>query len=195
MVLLERPTIAFLPDAWRTRITPSDPLTARGMLLAAVAVVLGAFTHLIWDAFTHSSTPVVEALPGFRERLFEDVGLSIPVYYVLQILSSAFGLLVLGLWVWRIRKKPPVQRNDCVPAFAPAIHDFERFLAVMFIGATACAVGFYKVAQFEGLSRSSTLFIWLIGAMTGAALAWSFLAAAIRFRSRTLKLFAQPNAE
>jgi hypothetical protein len=35
----------------------------------------------------------------------------------------------------------------------------------------------------------------LIGMMWGAAVAWSVLAVAIRFRSRPLRIFAQPDAD
>src|SRR5688572_18923373 len=51
--VLERRTLAFLPDAWRCRMAPSAKLSPRSLVLAAVGVVMGAFTHLAWDAFTH----------------------------------------------------------------------------------------------------------------------------------------------
>jgi hypothetical protein len=193
VTVLERPSIAFLPDAWRTRIARSA-LTPREMGMAAMAVVLGAASHLIWDAFTHSSTPVVEALPGFAERV-EIAGRLVPVYFILQVLSSAFGLAVLGLWALNIRRRPALPPELCVPALTPAVNDFERFLAVMFMGATACAVGFFRMATDGFTSSSLQLFVLLIGGMTGAALSWSILAVAIRFRSRAIRMFAQTDAE
>jgi hypothetical protein len=195
VTLLERPTLAFLPDAWRTRI-PRTVLSAREMVMAAIAVVVGALTHLVWDAFTHSSTPVVEAFPGFRDNFLDIGSLRIPVYYVLQIASSVFGLVVLGHWALNIRRRPQLPRDERVAALTPAVNDFERFLAVMFVGAAACAVGFFRVSLFGAdLPRSAKLFYLLTGGMTGAAVAWIALAIALRFRSRALRLLAQADAD
>jgi hypothetical protein len=194
VTLLERPTIAFLPDAWRTRIARSA-LTAREMGMAALAILLGALTHIVWDAFTHSSTPVVEAFPGFRDNFLDIAGLRIPVYYVLQIASSVFGLSVLGMWALNIRRRPQLPREQRVPALTPVVNDFERFLAVMFVGVTACAVGFFRVALSGDEGQSVKFFLLLIGGMIGAAIAWSILAVALRFRTRMPRLLAQPDAE
>lgn len=194
VTLLERPTLAFLPDAWRTRIAPTT-LTAQKALMAGLAVLLGAVTHVVWDFFTHSSKPLMQALPGMHDSYLDFFGPRLPVYFVLQTVSSAFGLAVLALWALNIRKNPPVGEQECVPAFTPAVHNFERFLAVMFIAAVACAVALLEVLLYGEMSRSHMVFVMLIGGMTGCALAWSFLAVAVRFRSRALRWLAQTHAD
>ncbi len=194
VTVLERPTIAFLPDAWRTRVARSV-LTAREMLMAALAIVIGALTHLVWDGFTHSSTPVMEQFPGLRDNYLDIAHLHIPVYYVLQITSSVFGLVVLGLWARNIRRRPQLPREERVPALAPVVNDFERFLAVLFIGTAACAVGLFRIALWGEVSRGASVFLMLTGGMVGAALAWSLLAVALRFRSRSTRLAEQPDAD
>jgi hypothetical protein len=183
--LLERPTLAFLPHAWRTRIAPSARLSRWSLLAAAVSIVLGAFTHLGWDAFTHTSTVVTETWPVFRAGLFDVGGKTVRVYFVLQVLSSVFGLVVLMAWANGIRKRPPLPPDQCVPEPSPRILDFERVLALLFIGAMSCAVGFFNVARDHGLQGNSTIFHMLIGAMTGAALGWTVVAITLRFRSRS----------
>jgi hypothetical protein len=56
--VLEPPTIALLPENWRTRFPSSNrEMTLRVLALASVAVLLGALTHLVWDAFTHGRPP------------------------------------------------------------------------------------------------------------------------------------------
>lgn len=194
VTLLERPTLAFLPDAWRTRVAPT-PLTASTIVMASLAVLLGAVTHVVWDFFTHSSKPLMQALPGMHDSYLDVFGPRIPVYFVLQVVSSTFGLAVLALWALNIRKKPPLPGDECVSAFTPAVHDFERFLAVMFMAAVACAGAFLDVLLYGEMSRSHSVFVMLIGAMTGCAVSWSFLAVAVRFRSRALRWFAQSRAE
>jgi Domain of unknown function (DUF4184) len=194
VALLERPTLAFLPEAWRLRLKPT-PLNLRTLLLAAIGVVAGAFSHLVWDAFTHSSTPVVEAIPALRTMLFQAEGVPVRVYFVLQVLSSAVGLTILLAWANGIRKRPLLPRDEVVPALAPAVSAFERLLALAFMAASSAAMGFFYVTLDDGLAGNSTLFLLLIGGMTGVALSWSLLAVALRFRSRGARWFAETNAE
>jgi uncharacterized protein DUF4184 len=87
------------------------PFSSRPLewLFAAVAIVLGVWTHLLWDSFTHLDGWMVHRVAA----------LSAPVTlgpyhgtvcHVLQYLSSVFGLAVMALWYgYRI-----------VPAAAPA---------------------------------------------------------------------------
>ena len=89
VTFLERPTLAFLPDAWRTRVAPT-PLTASTIVMASLAVLLGAVTHVVWDFFTHSSKPLMQALPGMHDSYLDVFGPRIPVYFVLQVVSSTF---------------------------------------------------------------------------------------------------------
>jgi hypothetical protein len=185
VVILERPTIAFLPDAWRTRMTPSEPLSWRSALLGSIAVVLGAFTHLLWDAFTHSSTFVTTALPGLYEEVFDIGGFPFRVYLLMQVLSSVLGLVILTLWASRIRRRPLAPGEVVVPGLTPRVNASERIFALLFIAALAIAVGFFNMLRANNPSVQGQLFMLLIGGMTGAMLGWSEVALAIRFRSHT----------
>jgi hypothetical protein len=195
VLLLERPTLAFLPESWRTRVHPSGPLNPRALLMGCVAIVIGAITHLVWDAFTHASTPVVNALPGFRSALLEVDGVYVPLYFALQVVSSVIGLVALLVWASRIRRRVRLPHEAQVARMMPAVTGFERVLALMFAGAMSVAGGFFNVARTEGLSGDSAHFYLLIGGMCGAAVAWSMLAVAIRFRARTVRLAAQAGAD
>jgi hypothetical protein len=184
VAVLERPSIAFLPGDWRRRIAPTPGLTTRVLLAAALGIVAGAFTHLVWDAFTHQSTPVTHALPAFAAKLFDAGGRSVRVYFLLQILSSVLGLAVLAAWALGIRNRPLLTRAECVPESLPAVSNFERVLALLFVAASACAAGFFNLLRYDGLRLDGGLFVLLIGGMTGAALGWTAVAIAIRVRSR-----------
>jgi hypothetical protein len=194
VILLERPTLAFLPDAWRLRLRPTL-LNLRTLLMACLGVVAGAFSHLVWDAFTHSSTPVVEAMPVLRTMLFQAEGFPVRVYFVLQVLSSAVGLSILLSWANGIRRRPLLPRDEIVAALTPLVNEFERLLALAFMGASSAAMGFFYVTLNDGLAGDSTLFLLLIGGMTGLALSWSLLAVGVRFRSHGARWFAQQKAE
>src|SRR5688572_24898922 len=50
--VVETPTLALLPDRWRARFAPSErPFTPSLLVRASIAVILGAVTHITWDAF------------------------------------------------------------------------------------------------------------------------------------------------
>jgi hypothetical protein len=165
------------------------------MAMAALAILIGALTHLVWDGFTHSSTPLMESFPGLRDNYLDVAHLHIPVYYVLQIASSVFGLVVLGLWALNIRRRPQLPRDERVPALTPVVNDFERFLAVMFMATAACAIGLFRITLYGEVSRGASVFLLLTGGMVGAAIAWSMLAVALRVRSHALRMAVQPDVD
>src|SRR3954447_1401838 len=100
--LLERPTIELLPTPWRERIPRSAPVTPRALLLVSLGVIIGAMTHIAWDAFTHGGTPVGDLFPILNARLFEYHGHHIRLFLVLQYLSSVAGLLALAYWGYNL---------------------------------------------------------------------------------------------
>jgi len=60
---LEKATITLLSDRWHTRFAHTDAITPALIARAAIAIVLGAATHILWDAFTHRGTFVTNAIP------------------------------------------------------------------------------------------------------------------------------------
>jgi hypothetical protein len=77
----------------------------------AVGVLIGAWSHVLWDSFTHVRGWFVTHVPMLQRSLF---GIGPPAYKDLQVFSSVFGLCVLlyaynkwlkdydyQLWIWR----------------------------------------------------------------------------------------------
>jgi hypothetical protein len=78
---------------WRTGV--------RVWLLAAPAIVLGVWTHLLWDSFTHNDGWVVHRVSALSAPV--DFGpFHATVCHLLQYVSSVAGLAVLILWYWRL---------------------------------------------------------------------------------------------
>jgi hypothetical protein len=77
----------------------------------ALAVLIGAWSHVLWDSFTHVRGWFVKNVPLLQKPLF---GNGLPAYKDLQYFSTVFGLCVLfyaynkwlkasgyQLWIWR----------------------------------------------------------------------------------------------
>ena len=69
--------------------------------MAALAIVLGVWSHLLWDSFTHRDGWIVHRVSAlsapFTLGPYEGT-----VCHALQYLSSAIGLCVLVLWYARL---------------------------------------------------------------------------------------------
>ncbi|MYT27922.1 MULTISPECIES: DUF4184 family protein [unclassified Streptomyces] len=104
-LLVREPLRALLPRAGWTqpaavaRGRPRLPHTARERALAAswfvVSAVLGAATHVGWDAFTHPGRWGARLLP-----VLDTVVAGRPLAMYLQYTTSALGLAVVGWFLW-----------------------------------------------------------------------------------------------
>lgn len=143
-VLLARPAFAWAPAPMRARL--SEPVSARGRLgslpavaLVYAALVIGAATHVGWDAFTHNDGWVVERAPGLLQGVAWLPG-DLAGYRWLQYASSVVGLVILAWWVLRWWRTAPVRDVDAGAAITdPA----RRYLvtAVVVAGMLGAAVG------------------------------------------------------
>ncbi|MGW0479151.1 DUF4184 family protein [Nonomuraea sp. NPDC003214] len=104
--LLRDPLIGLLPPAFAGRAATLLP-TRRELLSRLPAVVAGALvgagTHVLWDSFTHSTGP-----QEWGHWLGVSVLGVLPLFRVLQYVSSAVGLAVVVWWAWRgLAAMPP----------------------------------------------------------------------------------------
>ncbi|MGW8557825.1 DUF4184 family protein [Streptomyces tubercidicus] len=104
-LLVREPLIALLPRAWRSPVhafvrgRPWRPRGLRQLLTLAawfvVSAVLGATTHVVWDAFTHPGRWGTRLVPGLDQM----VG-GLPVYTFVQYGTSALAAAALGWFGW-----------------------------------------------------------------------------------------------
>ena len=93
-------------------------LAARRLVAVAVSVVVGATTHVVWDAFTHASGAGVDLFPSLGTPVRVLDGYAPETYTLLQLGSSLGGLVVLGIWAVRwYRRTPP--RVEATPSRLP----------------------------------------------------------------------------
>lgn len=110
-LFLRQPLIALMPCAVAARLTPHPewiPKSIFSILCISGSFAIGAGTHIAWDAFTHGNTLVVRNFEVFRTPVASIGGLKIPLYKVLQHLSSVLGLMLLAICTLRwMRQAPP----------------------------------------------------------------------------------------
>jgi hypothetical protein len=71
--------------------------------LVCLSIVIGSFSHIAWDAFTHEGGAVVSLWSGFSYNVGPGW---IPVYKWLQYGCSVFGMVLLGVWAHRAAQRP-----------------------------------------------------------------------------------------
>jgi hypothetical protein len=111
-------------------------------LLAAIAMVIGIWTHLAWDSFTHPEGWVVQHSAWLSAPI--TIGpYTGQVCHVLQYASSVFGLVVMAIWYRRL-PTPPLE---------PLPHGAPRSTAspvLLLIVAAAVLIGAVQATLFVG---------------------------------------------
>jgi hypothetical protein len=181
--VLERPTIELLPDAWRVRVTPSERgISFQSLAWASLALIVGAITHDLWDAFTHGGTFVTSRVPALNVPLFQFQGRNIRVYFMLQILSSVVGLFALWRYALQLRRGPP--RSTAAGDLAGFVTLRTRVLALLSVIAMSGVLALLGYTSTPSDFFEARLFYMLIGGMTGGFVAWCGIAVLISRTSR-----------
>ncbi|MFF5443732.1 DUF4184 family protein [Streptomyces sp. NPDC012888] len=147
-LLLREPLVALLPAARRGRayaLLRGEDLRGRSLPATAgrlyVSAVVGASTHVVWDAFTHLDRYGTNTWPW----LSDDYG-GFPLYTYLQYGSS---LLAAGALLWFLgsawRRLPA---TPAVPPGVPPLGRGERWGAVALIGGCVAVGTALRVARF-----------------------------------------------
>jgi hypothetical protein len=182
VVLLEKATITLLSDRWHTRFAHTEAITASLLVRACIAIVLGATTHLLWDAFTHRDTFATSAFPALQAPV---PGFSwMPIYHLLHGLSSVTGLVILAFWARHLHRQPA--RSLIRPY---RISEPARVRANSLLVAAAIAGALIDWLPYTQRRYDAQLFSAAVGLMSGFFIAWCAIAVAMwvhaRRRNRT----------
>ena len=121
LLIIKPAVLEIVPDGayarLRTAHSTLSPLSVRSWLYAGLAILLGAVTHLIWDAFTHENARGVRMFPVLEGFGPEVDGHPVQLFRWLQYGSSVVGLLVVigALLMWLHHVPPLAQRLQIPP--------------------------------------------------------------------------------
>jgi hypothetical protein len=186
--VIRTPILELLPPGayarWQVSAAPADYRNLRQWVFASLGILVGALTHLVWDAFTHEGARGVRMIPGLDDPV------EIGGYYVdgprlLQDGSSIVGLIaVFAVLVYSLR--PGLPEDGTRPR---RLGPHERHLWMIAYGAVAAGLSVLLVVSRQRPpmiilehSVSSVAIAVLRG--IGAALVVTSAALRVRLRCR-----------
>ncbi len=162
-VIARTPVCFILPMPHRAALWPMcsrPPMRSFGHLIAILAsLLLGAWTHIAWDAFTHKTGWVVQEVPILRHIAVSTGVAHLAGYVVLQHLSSLVGVLILAFAYqrWLVRQNP-------VPTKEPVPERWRYLLCGTLLAASAGVALILSVHEQSPLGglRALRLFVFSV---------------------------------
>jgi hypothetical protein len=138
----------------------------RHWLWAPLAVYIGTWTHIVWDAFTHESGWIVRRVAALSAPI------TIGAYtgtlcHVLQYVSSVAGLLILAIWYLRLRTPTTLDSPNTV-----VLQGSARVAILVLVLTIGMAIGAFisMRAAYGGASNYRIIYLMLT-----RSIAWSGL--------------------
>jgi hypothetical protein len=97
------PFLVHLPGFLRERF--ARPFRPAHWLVVLLSLLTGAASHILWDAFTHSSGFMVRHVSSLRLQLHVGA-LLFPLYRLIQHASTVVGLVILAIVIMRLPRTP-----------------------------------------------------------------------------------------
>jgi len=172
---------------WREFEMPARVGDLRQWLLAAAGVLLGAITHVVWDAFTHEGARGVRMIPELNDPMVQIGGRHLTGPRLLQDASSVIGMLVvLAVLAYALRPGAPEEAD-----VARRLSRQERHTwFALYLLAAAVLSGIFFLIGRHGVPRVPGVFLH-VGAIaisllrgTSAALLLVSLVLEARLRTR-----------
>lgn len=115
--LVRKPVCFILPMPHREALLPLcsriPPIGFRNLAKILLSLLLGAWSHILWDSFTHQTGWCVQRISWLREPLFTIGSTPFRGHYLLQQISTIAGAAILLVaylaWIQRYQSTQPVE--------------------------------------------------------------------------------------
>lgn len=106
-----------LPHALQQRLKPFNNFEwknyfFKNWVVVIVSALIGIFSHLLWDSFTHESGFFVQKVTFLNSDV-----LTIPVYKILQHGSTLLGGFVICFVIWKLPYSNAVKKTNVNPYY------------------------------------------------------------------------------
>ncbi len=101
-------------------------------LVVMLSIIIGAFSHIFWDDFTHGPGYFVHMFPFLKQTVIQTASFRVPLYTLLQHISSVVGMFFIFVYI----KKLPITGQSL-----PKI-DWKYWLYIAIVTAAAIALRF-----------------------------------------------------
>jgi hypothetical protein len=189
--LIKTPVVQVLPEGpyarWRPYAAEADIRSLRQWLLAAIGILAGSVSHLVWDGFTHEGGRGVRLFPVLDDSIIDIGRRHVPGVYVMQDVGSLLGLAaVLAMVCYALRPgtQPPVPNR-----LVPRNERIEWVLSYV-LAAMAFSVAWYvwpRLGQTTTHSIVGRVSDVAIASLRGLAAALLSVSLALQLRLRALR--------
>lgn len=128
----------------------------RCWLIALPSLLVGSWTHIVWDRFTHDTHWTYRNLPLLYQPLFPDAPHQLPIFHALQYITSAAGLIYIGFSYWQALQQT---RASSIKPPAPALRQKQLLGA---LAAISLALGAARLLSIDFTYESVYMYLSLI---------------------------------
>ena len=150
-------------------------------LLICGSVVIGAFSHLAWDALTNEGSSLVQTHARLQSPLWNGAGP--PRYVVLWYASSTLGVLLTTSWLLSMARVVRRRRKRIPVNWVLLLKRMGASVPVAAL-ATVAGVANARLHWTFGMTRHDQIATGVIGAIPGAAVGLVAVALVLRAASR-----------
>jgi Domain of unknown function (DUF4184) len=173
---------------WHPFARSASLRSVRQWLSAALGILIGAMTHLVWDAFTHDGSRGVRLFPALEDPLFDIGRRHVVGVRLMQDLGSLLGLfVVLAFAAYSLRRgrEPPLPNRLVSPA------ERINWMSAYAVGAVIAIAAFYfsDLEPIEPNIHSLGMHVYdiAVSALRGLAAALLIVSLALGARLRMLR--------
>jgi hypothetical protein len=164
--IVRSPLFNDLPDPLWRRLSSFDQFNwpryfSRNWHVVIVSILIGAVSHLLWDAFTHSTGYFVQAFLSLDKEM-SVFGLSVPVFKVLQHTSSVLGgsAVLITLMILPVHAQPGKRASR---GYWPMVITIAAAITVLSADRGHLAIGNVIVSAISGTMVALVVAGMLIG--------------------------------
>ncbi|NEB01556.1 DUF4184 family protein [Streptomyces sp. SID13726] len=147
-LLLREPLVALLPRARQGRPatllrcgSPRARVRTALVLRWYASAVLGALTHVVWDAFTHHDRWGMRLFPALGDDLA-----GFPLYWYLQYGGSALAAIAITTFCVHALRRAPLPTTP--PPGVPALSTRDRWWALAVIATCATVAAAQRISRW-----------------------------------------------